>query len=240
MKKWLSWLTQLLCLLLLFAGSASAQVTDNIKNTKHNFNLGGTTNGRTAGVTLPGTFTSYGEVCVYCHTPHGGRDDTPLWNRALANPQIGTTYQMYSSPTIDQTVDAAPTGISLACLGCHDGTIGIDVVTNPPNTFTGALPVAGTKMGDLTALAGFNSYANFSDRDLRNDHPISMVYPVSGSGDQAFNFAVGSRVNNELPLYSGKVQCASCHNPHEAAVAKQPFLRKSNLGSQLCLTCHIK
>jgi predicted CXXCH cytochrome family protein len=34
------------------------------------------------------------------------------------------------------------------------------------------------------------------------------------------------------------VECASCHNPHESV--NPTFLRISNTGSALCLTCHIK
>ena len=37
---------------------------------------------------------NYGEVCVYCHTPHGANRTlaAPLWNRT----NVATTYQTYN------------------------------------------------------------------------------------------------------------------------------------------------
>ncbi len=172
-----------------------------------------------------GALRNYGEVCVYCHTPHGGQTSAPLWNRQFPT----GPYQMYNSgvsSTINMAVDAAPTGVSMACLSCHDGTIGLDVVTNVPNSYTGAAAVGTAMPAGRIANLG---------TDLRNDHPISVTYDVTA--DPAFN-PVASVAAAGLVLYSGKVQCGSCHNPHTAA--NRPFLRTSNAGSNLCLTCHIK
>ena len=104
---------------------AGAQ-TDDVKNTKHNLSA----------ASRLGTFTNlavtdFGEVCAYCHIPRGGATDAPLWNRAYDT----GPYQAYASPTINMTI-GAPSGVSLVCLSCHDGTIGIDVITNTPNSFT--------------------------------------------------------------------------------------------------------
>ena len=172
-----------------------------------------------------GALRDYGEVCVYCHTPHGGRTSAPLWNRNFST----TTYQMYDanhSSTINMTVDPQPTGVSQACLSCHDGTVGLDVIVNVPNNYTGGAAV-GTRMpaGRFTNLG----------TDLRNDHPISVLY--DNTADTKFHTASELQAAG-LQLYSGKVQCGSCHNPHTAA--NRPFLRISNSGSALCLTCHIK
>ncbi|MCF6192532.1 MAG: cytochrome c3 family protein [Candidatus Hydrothermae bacterium] len=41
-----------------------------------------------------------------------------------------------------------------------------------------------------------------------------------------------------MHLEGEKVQCGTCHNPHDNTNA--PFLEASNTGSQLCLTCHLK
>ena len=168
----------------------------------------------------------YGEVCVYCHTPHGGQTSAPLWNRNFSS----ATYQMYDashSSTIDMTVDAQPTGVSLACLSCHDGTVGLDVITNVPNSYTGGAAV-GTPMPNDGRMTNLGT-------DLRNDHPVSVVY--DNGADPMFNSAA-SIESAGLVLYSGRVQCGTCHNPHTAA--NRPFLRISNSGSNLCLTCHIK
>ena len=210
-----------LCLIVL-AGTAVA--VDDVTSTKHNLSA-----------TPPdsATVVDYGEVCVYCHTPHGGEVSAPLWNRSFS----AATYQMYNnthSSTIDMTVDAQPTGVSLACLSCHDGTIGLDVITNPPNAFGGSVP--GTTPGTNTMPA--SSFA-FLDTELRNDHPISVTYDVGD--DPAFN-SKSAVASGGLKLYgdgtTDKVQCASCHNPHDKT--NVPFLRKSNSNSNLCKTCHIK
>lgn len=171
----------------------------------------------------------YGEVCVYCHTPHGGQTSAPLWNRAFG---VGP-YQTYSSPTIDMTI-GAPSGVSLACLSCHDGTIGIDVITNPPNSST-ATPTGRT----LATIypSGADAFKNLGT-DLRNDHPISVTYDPTR--DPMFQ-PLASVKTAGLKFYGlnvDEVQCATCHNPHNKT--NVPFLRVANQNSNLCLTCHIK
>lgn len=199
-------------------GAGLVAQTDNVVGSKHNMR------GRTG-------LTDYGEVCVYCHTPHGGQtQNAPLWNR-----NFGTgPYQMYNSSyssTINMTVAASPQGVSLACLSCHDGTIGLDVIINKPNADT-SLAASGNTM---PANAG-QFFANLGT-DLRNDHPISVTY--STAADPAFNAPDASdKVGGLLPLYAGRVECGTCHNPHNTT--NTPFLRRSNSGSALCTTCHIK
>ncbi len=208
-------LVALMSLGALVAVPVSAQ--DDVANTKHNMS------------TRSG-LTDYGAVCVYCHTPHGGQtQNAPLWNRNFPTGPF-TMYNNAYSSTIDMTVDAAPTGVSLACLSCHDGTVGLDVIINKPNTDT-------TLVGSGNTMPS-NSGQRFANlgTDLRDDHPISILY--SNAADVMFNAASGGKINNELPLYNGKVQCGTCHNPHTTLQAA--FLRKSNSGSQLCKTCHIK
>jgi predicted CXXCH cytochrome family protein len=71
--------------------------------------------------------------------------------------------------------------------------------------------------------------------DLRNDHPVSVTF--DNTADTKFHTAAEIEAAG-LQFYNGKVQCGSCHNPHTAE--NRPFLRVSNNGSALCLTCHIK
>src|SRR5262245_33297365 len=65
------------------------------------------------------------EVCIFCHTPHGGTLDGPLWNRALTSDGNGFTH--YASATLSPyftTVAARPVkNESLLCLTCHDGSV---------------------------------------------------------------------------------------------------------------------
>lgn len=206
---------------------ATLRAQDNITITRHNFS---TLSGRNAAFApLGASVADYGEICVYCHTPHGGQTGAPLWNRSFgAGP-----YQMYTSPTIDMVIGATPGDVSLACLSCHDGTIGIDVITNPPN---GSVATSiGTTMGGLFP-SGPNALKNLGT-DLRNDHPIGVTFSTL---DAAFN-TQASIVTAGLRFFgtaADRVECATCHNPHSSA--NPPFLRRSNAASQLCLTCHIK
>lgn len=206
---------------------ATLRAQDNITITRHNFS---TLSGRNAAFTsISAGVADYGEICVYCHTPHGGQTGAPLWNRSFgAGP-----YTMYSSPTIDMVIGATPGDVSLACLSCHDGTIGIDVITNPPNG--SAATSIGTTMSGLFP-SGPNALKNLGT-DLRNDHPIGVTFSTL---DAAFN-TQASIVAAGLRFFGAgadRVECATCHNPHSSA--NPPFLRRSNSASQLCITCHIK
>lgn len=214
----------------LMLGSGVAAQSDDVSSTPHNLSVSSGGVDPTTGAVL----VDYGEICVYCHTPHAGQVEAPLWNRQF---NTGGGYQMYSSATLDMTMDGQPTGISMACLSCHDGTIGLDVIINAPNSFGGAIPP--TTPGVNTMPVASNA---FLAEDLRNDHPISVVYDPAL--DPAFNssasiLAAGLRLFTDPTSPGAKVQCASCHNPHDNAT-NQPFLRLDNSGSNLCLTCHIK
>ncbi len=64
-----------------------------------------------------------------------------------------------------------------------------------------------------------------------------QIWWVSASGSSR-------RQRGDLPLYARdmgdgvhvpNVECASCHDPHNTSAM---FLRMSNAGSRLCLTCH--
>ena len=221
----------LLSLLSLYLVETASAQTDNVANTKHNLSRSSGGNDPTAGNNL----VDYGEVCVYCHTPHGGSISAPLWNRNFST----AAYNMYDashSSTIDMNVDSQPSGTSLACLSCHDGTIGLDVVVNSPNSYTGPSPT--TTPGSNTMPASSHALL---DTDLRNDHPISVIYDPGQ--DPAFNAvssvrAAGLKLFVDPSSLGEKVQCASCHNPHNNS--NSPLLRISNSGSNLCRTCHIK
>lgn len=160
------------------------------------------------------------EKCAYCHTPHNAKADklVPLWNHSSS----ATTFTLYSSSTFNAT-PGQPAGTSKACLSCHDGTVAMDSF--------------GTNAGIhlMTSAAKLGS-------DLSDDHPISFTY------DAALVTADGGLVTpssasfvdaaHNVPLFAGKMECASCHDVHDNTFGK--FLRKSNAGSALCLTCHVK
>ncbi|MBE9554201.1 MAG: cytochrome c3 family protein [Proteobacteria bacterium] len=168
------------------------------------------------------------EICVYCHTPHNGNTaiPAPLWNRDM----VVTSFAMYASPTLNMSIAADPQAISLACLSCHDG------VTAYNNIVQGTASNIGVMVAPFAV--GLDG--------LGNDHPISITYDIVA--DTAFNAATGIGAPGAnvggLPLFdrvagsNDQVECATCHNPHEAT--NPSFLRATNVQSDLCTTCHIK
>lgn len=182
---WSGWIA---ALLLAASGAASAGIAD----TKHNLGSGPGPAGRNQ-------TSDTAEICVFCHTPHGGdvNAPAPLWNKRLgtagAPPGGGsyTTYDTLQTPSLDGTV-AAVGSISMACLSCHDGTQAMDNIINAPGsggivadgggndgrafTWTGSTVNAAGRISGGAALIG---------TDLSNDHPIGIQYcggGLSGSG----------------------------------------------------------
>lgn len=162
------------------------------------------------------------ELCVFCHAPHNTDKtvtDAPLWNHKVTT----ASFAVYASPTLNATV-GQPSSSSRLCLSCHDGTVALD-------SFGG---VTGTHTLTGTNLLG---------TDLVNDHPISFTYDATLAASDSGGLVVpvsASKVDaaGTVPLFAGKVECASCHQVHNSV--NQPFLRIPNTGSALCLKCHIK
>lgn len=143
------------------------------------------------------------EICIYCHTPH--QSDTslsaqgvPIWNRNMASQ--ATTYNMYDSPTYDATTDITPSGVSKACLSCHDGTVGINQLmnnrgsglgTNPLNAgdtkITNTPGAGNTRKSETQSTGGTEGDVPYLGTDLRDDHPISMDYLSARSPNGSYN-----------------------------------------------------
>jgi len=104
-----------------------------INNTRHNLTQKAP---GIANVFMDAYRNNYGEVCVYCHTPHGanGTINAPLWNRTN-NFTDGkyTTYDALGTSTLTASV-SQPGVNSLTCLSCHDGTLGMDSIINMPGS----------------------------------------------------------------------------------------------------------
>lgn len=109
--------------------------------------------------------------------------------------------------------------------------------------------------------AGATDFTVFAiGTDLRNDHPVGVTFPATNGPGTDFNTPGGTKgtatffdVDNDsimgkgdVRIYDGKVECASCHDPHgvptggAGSAFKPTFLRVANSGSALCLTCHSK
>ena len=169
---------------LVFAGTATAGIT----NTKHFLGAGG------PGVNTVAA-TDNAEICIFCHTPHGGDTGAavPLWNKVLST----ATYQTYDAlgtSTLDAgIVDVG--SVSIACLTCHDGTQALDNILNDSGSggydSTGGGPTGlgytWTPGGTVDSDGIFTgSVDDGGDNiweigiDLRNDHPIGVQYGGGG------------------------------------------------------------
>jgi len=166
------------------------------------------------------------QICIVCHTPHNAMSIGSMASAVLWNHDTSTTaYQTYTSTTLTGTFTDI-SGVSKLCLSCHDGTISLA-------DFGGATGGAGNRITG-TGLLG---------TDLRNDHPVSISYDVADLGLNALATSVtgaGTDVSTVSDLlFSGNVECASCHDVHNGnGIAS--LLRKDNTGSEFCLDCHNK
>ena len=102
---------------------------DSVIYTRHNMTQNQDGSGNASGLPMAPHRNDYGEVCVYCHTPHGANSTFagPLWNRTMKNP----VYTNYNSMTLVGEI-STPGVNSLTCLSCHDGVTAIDSVINMP------------------------------------------------------------------------------------------------------------
>lgn len=105
-----------------------------IVNTRHNLTQGPIGAGA---MNMNPYRNNYGEVCVYCHTPHGANTNitAPLWNRTF-NSQTYTVYNstpLTATSSITSTINQ-PGVASLTCLSCHDGTLAMDSIINMPGS----------------------------------------------------------------------------------------------------------
>lgn len=229
-----------------FAGTGPA----NIANTVHNLSI-------SAPMSSPYYSMNEDQICVFCHTPHGGTLDAPLWNRDLSTLAGAGKFQHYTSATLSSAVGAnnrAVNNESLTCLSCHDGSIGVGDIINtssngPIDTINFTIQKAGginpgPKIGTSRALLGAGD--NTTTFDLRDDHPISFSYSAVLS-DKPGTLQTVSHVETtqQLVLFGAleNVECATCHDPHVDYISNpqyDPFLAIPNTGSDLCLSCHIK
>lgn len=211
--------------------------------------LAGTVRGSKHDLSNPGTPGS-DQVCMFCHTPHYanntlGPASVPLWNRYV---DTSIVFTVYSSRTlINQSGNPSKTG-SAACLGCHDGSIGNATVYGTSNDDKHALINGANGLEDGSYSencvkchskhgVGLPNTLKLG-KDLRNMHPIAITYPTAAQSSKFIPPTDAKSGWSDVKLYNGSVECGSCHAVHDPTNA--PFLRKSNDGSALCLSCHIK
>jgi len=189
------------------------------------------------------------EICIFCHTPHSGNTEAPLWNRASSI----ATYQKYTSDVLaamnywaaEDPKTGVPHSKTRICLSCHDGTIALGSVVNMPNNLEGSYTEI-QMSGNAKIQPNATGYIGI---ELGDDHPVAIKHDSqAGQGDPELvpgASVTGVRlykdtggkavVNNADQNY---VECTSCHNPHDNQNGK--FLIVTNQNSALCLRCHTK
>jgi len=175
--------------------TATAAITPtSIKDSPHNLGSGNVLTKTPSGNAPSNHSTATAEICVFCHTPHGGDNGAavPIWNRKLGIGGTGSSaYTRYASlGTTTFDAQEAPIGsVSIACLSCHDGTQAIDNVMNAPgsggyNFATGARignnAFAGGDTDGAGKLGNPQNIVQNLTTDLSNDHPVSMQFGGGG------------------------------------------------------------
>lgn len=230
--------------LLFLLGWSAAGFGADIRSTLHN-------------LTRKGLTVAAEEVCVFCHTPQlspgpAGRSALsaqPAWQPSLSNSH---SFVIFDDIGRMQFGDRPAVGSqSIACLSCHDANQAFSVQAAESDHPFG-IPYRGFTKGRerlpqeelVTDQAPSRPAKYLKSLDEFRVPSRGMVdrrslWWVSAGGVSAV------RTRSDLPLYARPsvngdvpyVECSSCHDPH---VPNKLFLRVSNEGSRLCLTCHDK
>ncbi len=151
--------------------------------------------------------------CTACHTPERDEPPTeaPLWDpNADLNRTFGTSLAQSKSAGLGTNM----------CLRCHDGTIARDNIPVPRKV----------------RFVNTGNPGLFSSAHGGSDHPVAVEYPKF---DPDFRPAPSVVAGRAVLLPEGRVECSSCHDPHNMT-GERFMLVRSNARSALCLTCHRK
>ncbi|MGB2984623.1 MAG: cytochrome c3 family protein [Phycisphaerae bacterium] len=155
---------------------------------------------------------SGGDACSACHSAKGEQPTAaPLWDE---NADLNRTF----GTPLSRSKEAGP-GTTL-CLRCHDGTIARDTITGEKRK----------------RFVGKQNPGLFSAGHDTSDHPVGVEYPQFDKGYRPVTSVIAK---GTVPLPDGKVECISCHDPHNMS-GLDHMLVASNARSALCLTCHRK
>ncbi len=185
------------------ASYPAGSMANGIANTRHN--LGGT--GR---VLITGATT---EICVFCHTPHHGTTNAPLWNKGIQS----TTYSAYGTTVAGTYVsDSDIGGATLACLSCHDGVNAFDTLVNAPgkgnggannttaiNNFWGwQMPPATTNINNpfFDHFRATGLVAPGNSCESCHNSALSGNFASGGTGNPSNRLAVGTDLSNDHPV----------------------------------------
>lgn len=156
---------------------------------------------------------SGGNPCSVCHAAESDEPAAaaPLWD---ASADLNRTFGI----SLEQSKKA---GLGTAiCLRCHDGTIARDTI-------------GGTRR---ERFGNKEHPGRFKAGHETSEHPVGVDYPLHTKG---FRPMVSVLAKGTVSLPDGKVECMSCHDPHNMAGLDHMLVDK-NARSNLCLTCHRK
>lgn len=257
----------LLAVTVAFTGVA---MSDSIIGSRHDlshFNQRGY-DGAESGPMQGFTYNDYREACIYCHTPHNGSPVAPLWNRNLPDDSGYTMYTSPNFDSGKDGAPDGISLACLSChdgtISVDDvrnkpiyhawADSGVHYRMDASEAGRGSDSCAKCHSQDAGGIGGVNAAhdatVRYLSQDLSDDHPISMPYPSRHIDPQFTQPTIakadgGRAFENGIQTYEGdKVQCATCHDIHnpdeDNSEGRDPFLRVSNQGSALCLTCHEK
>lgn len=151
------------------------------------------------------------EICQPCHVPH---------NAVHAADQLLWNHE-YTTQTgwVFYKSGSDMSGESKICLGCHDGVTGMD-------NYGGTTDGTDVMTNATTIIA----------QDMSQDHPVGFDFPGGTTGF----WADATAESNGVKLPGGRVECTSCHEPHDTLTGSGKFLRLTTANSTLCVACHDK
>jgi len=159
-------------------------------------------------------------VCRVCHIPHIQvvRPAAPPATQPTTQPVL-ELYRMPGQRRVFAPGEFTPGPTSVVCLACHDGTIGTSTISGAHALLAGA-------------REGFYVPGEYAWRD----HPVGIPYPGHRPDYRPASFVTK---DGRIKLPDGRVECISCHDPHNEA-GVPGMLVMSNRRSALCLSCHVK
>jgi predicted CXXCH cytochrome family protein len=186
---------------------------------------------------LDGSEATVGSVSLACLSCHDGSlAVATMINKPGSGGYTATTGSILAGTW---TNSDATGGVDPATGKMRVGAIqnlGSDLVNDHPISIQycgGGLSGAGTTVSGTCVDADFKP----AKTKVVNTNQVFWVDTTIGTADvrEKTDIALYTRTSGGLgPM----VECASCHDPH--TTANPTFLRVSNTGSGLCLSCHTK
>ena len=190
-------------------------------------------------------------ICFYCHTPHRAMTPAeaaapsyahyPIWSHAATI----ASFQTYSSGT--DTI-GQPGRVSRVCLSCHDGSVATSVYGYVPPVAIGTESRVRKASGTFSKINdSMNNGLYDSPVGIPHHHPIGFDYNDVVAKDEEIKPATSSLrganvygMTIEDLLWSGRLECSSCHDVHNTKNEGSKLTWVEDGLSNLCFTCHNK